>query len=150
MATDENKIATVNDDFLLDDIEDMPGFVVFPSGAYHVRLDKGIEKKEINDKNFYDIPMTVVEVAEISEKLAEHESPPKIGDIGNLLFARENKFGMGSFKSFVKPIAEKFNCKTVGELLDNSKGLELLIVVKRRYNKDKDSYNMNAVKSVVI
>lgn len=154
MATEDNTIALVTNDFLLDDIEDMPAFLTLPSGAYHVKLEKGIEEKKVpmagEDTECLEAAMTVVEALEVTDKLGEDEKPPKTGDIASVLFNRTNKFGMGNFKDFVKPIAQQFGAKTVGEVVTASKGVELMIIVKRTYNKEKDRYNMNIKKVALI
>ena len=86
----KGQINEISDDFLLDDIDDLPGFVVLPTGAYTVRLDKGIEEKTINDANYYDVQMTLVEVLDLDAKhLDEGEVAPKAGDLAGMLFARE-------------------------------------------------------------
>lgn len=150
---DKNKIDLVGNDFLLDDIEDLPSFVALPSGAYVVTLDKGFEEKEINDEPYFELAVTVQTVEELNEKLPEGESSPKPGDIGSFLFNRTNKFGMGNFKEIAKPIAQHFGSSTVGEVIDASKGLTVIIIVKRTKGKDKNGnerYNSNLKKLEVI
>lgn len=140
----------VDDDFNLDDIEDLPGFVVPPTGAYLVHLEKGIEEKDINDSKYYEVAMQIKEILEVTEKLKEGEELPKPGDIASMIFKRDNEFGMGNFKSFAKSIAEKFGLKKVGEVKEHSKGLDMIIVVKRTYDEKKDRHNMKLVKSQVV
>lgn len=135
----------VNDDFILDDIEDMPGFVVPPTGSYSVVLEKGIEDKEINDEPYYAANMTIKEVLEVTEKGVEEKDYPKVGDIASTLFSRRNKFGMSNFKNFVASIAERYNTKKVGEIREHAKGAEMLVTVKRKYNKERDVYNLSVV-----
>jgi hypothetical protein len=150
MADDNTLSQVLDDDFLLDQIEDLPGFITPPSGAYVVSLPKGIEEKEINDAKYFDAHFTVKEVMEVTEKLKDGEDLPKEGDMFNVIFKRDNKFGMGNFKTVFKSVAEKFNCKTIGEVRENAKGAEFLMVVKRTYNKDKDRHNVNIVRSVLV
>lgn len=153
MATDNKGVLEnqIDDDFILDDIEDMPGFVVPPTGAYIVVLEKGIDTKEINDGHYYEIPMTIKEVVEVSDKaLDDGEQLPKEGDIASLIFKRDNAFGMGNFKNFVRSISEKFGVTKVGEIREHAKGLEMLVVVKRKYDKEKDRHNINVTKSQVL
>ena len=155
MATD-NKIAVVTDDFLLEDIEDLPGFVTPPTGAYRIRLDKGIEDKEINDNPYFSVELTILEVMEVVEENLEKaedgtpEALPKEGDIATLLFAKDNQFGMGNFKSFVKSIAEKFGLRKVGEIREVAKGLEMCVVIKRKWNKKAERFNINVTSAQVL
>lgn len=142
----------VDDDFLLDDIEDLPGFVVFPTGGYTVELKEGIEEKEFEDKKsgltkkFYGVNMTLLEVLEVNPSaLDDGEALPKEGDVCSMLFDRGHRFGMGAFKDMFRKTAEQFGCKTAGELKANSKGLKLVIAAKRRYNKEADRHNLTVV-----
>lgn len=155
MATD-NKIAVVTDDFLLDDIDDLPGYVTPPTGAYRVRLDKGIEDKDINDSPYFSVELTILSVEEVDESALEKseegvvEALPKEGDIASLLFAKDNQFGMGNFKAFVKSIAEKFGIRTVGEIRESAKGLEMLVIIKRKWNKKAERFNINVTNAQVL
>ena len=137
MSDDKNKISLVDSDFLLDDIEDLPSFVQLPTGAYVVVTEKGFEEKDINDEPYYELAVTIESVEELTEKLPEGESAPKPGDIGSFLFSRTNKFGMGNFKEVAKSIAAHFGCTKVGEVIEHSKGLRVLIITKRTKGKDK-------------
>jgi hypothetical protein len=149
----------IDDDFILDEIADLPGFITPPTGAYLCLLPKGIEEKSLKNKSgeedkYYDAPLTIKEIVELNQgNLEEGEEPPKAGDMFNILFKRDNEYGMGNFKLFAKSIAEKFGCRTVGQIRENSKGLEMLLILKRRNGKDKngnDIKNINLVKAVVV
>jgi len=141
----------VGDDFLLDDIEDLPEFVSPPTGAYTVLLPDGIVDKEINDANYFDIKMVIQSVEEIDQKgLDENEVPPKVGDMFNLIFKKDNKFGVGNFKKFAKGIAEHYRLRTVGEVREKAKGVLLLVVVKRAWNKKAQRHNVNVERVQVI
>lgn len=144
-------INTVTDDFLLDDIEDLPEFVTPPTGAYLVEIPKGIEEKEINDNSYYEAGFTIVEVVEVAEKeLGENETLPKEGDMFSMIFKRDNEFGMGNFKKLAKIIAQHFSLTTVGEVRAASTGLKMLVTVKRKYDGKKDRFNLNLVNGSVL
>jgi hypothetical protein len=143
--------AAVDDDFLLDDIEDMPGFVTPPTGAYSVCLEKGIEVKDINNSSYYEVAMTIKELLEVQEKnLEDGESMPKIGDIASMIFKRDNEFGMSNFKKFARSIAEKFGVKSIGDIRNASKGLDMIVVIKRKYDKKADVHRTEITKAQVI
>ncbi len=141
----------VDDDFDLDDLESMPGFVVPPSGVYMVTLTKGIEEKDINDVDYYEVAMTIDEVIEFDErKMDPGEEKPKAGDIATTIFSRTNKFGMSNFKNFARSIAEKFQLKKVGQVKDASKGLQMMVVLKRRYDKKAETNRLEIVRAQVV
>jgi hypothetical protein len=152
MSEAKGQLSTaVDDDFLLDDIEDMPGFVTPPTGSYTVRLEKGIEDKIVNDAPYYNIPLTITSVMEVlPSALEEGETLPKEGDMTSLLFKRDNEFGMSNFKQFVKSIAEKFNARKVSEIRAAAVGLDMVVVIKRKYDKKNDRHNLNIVTAAVL
>lgn len=152
MATDKGELERPIDlDMSLDDIEDVPGFGVFPTGAYIVDLTKGIEQKEINGKRAAAVEMTLVEVAELKEdRLDEGEKPPMAGDICTLSFMLANRFGADGLKKFCLPLADKLGTKKLSELFHQSKGLRCMIVLRRTYNEDKDQHYAKLKKLAVI
>ncbi len=140
----------IDEDMLLDDIEIMPGFVTPPSGAYLVTLEKGVERKKINDANYYSVEMTIQEVLDVQEKALEPgEVLPKEGDMATMIFARKNKFGASEFVKFMQPIAAHFNCRTIGEAIQAAKGISLVVVIRRKYNEKRQTHNISVVKSQV-
>lgn len=139
-TNDKGAITEVSMDATLDDIDDLPGFVVFPSGAYRVELVEGMEEKKINEHPAIEAAMTLQEVMEMTEPLADGEEPPKTGDVCTLSFMRDNKYGVAAFKEFAKPLAERLGTRVIGELCSQSKGLQLLVVIKRTYDEKKDRY----------
>ena len=144
----------IDDDFDLDNIEDMPGFITPLSGVYTCVMEKGIEEKEIDGEkgtaNYYDIPLIMKEVHETTEEPDDESPLPKEGDQFNLIFKRNNAFGMSNFKAFVRPIAEHLGTKKVGEIREQSKGLEIMVVLKRRWNKKSERYNIDIKKVGVL
>lgn len=155
--TDNKLEAILHDDDLIDNIEDLPGFVTPPTGAYLFELSKGIEDVEINDKSYYKVNCTYGDVVEVHDKhkerdesTGEYEALPKAGDIVGFLFDRSHELGRGSFKNFIKPIATHFNCSRVGEARQKAIGLRVMITLRRSYNKKTDRYNMQATRVEVI
>lgn len=152
MSDDKGKLEKpINLDMSLDDIEDVPGFGVFPTGAYLVDLVKGIERKEINKHDAAEVAMTLVEVAELKEdNLEDDEKPPKPGDICTLAFMLDNKFGADGLKKFCTPLGEKLGTKVLKEIFHQAKGLRCLIVIRRTYNEKKDQHYAKMKKLAVV
>jgi hypothetical protein len=135
----------------LDDIPELPGYTQLHSGAYIVVLADGIELVSLDDKNYFKCNLTVKEIGELSEKLEEGEKGPQVGDIQSYLFDRSHAVAMSNFKKFIaQPIGQAFGLKTTREVIEASKGVELAISGKRKYNKDKDQYNFNIIKSFIV
>lgn len=152
--TDSTK-APVTFDMSLDDIDDLPSFKTFPSGAYHVMLAAGIICKDVNNKDCAEIAMTLVKVEEITEVLphpnAEGEDKePAAGDVMTTLFQLDNATGAGLFKEFLKPLAAHTGERNIQAICDKSKGLELMVVIKRTWNKDKDRFFGNLKQVAVL
>ena len=143
-------------DFKLDDIPDLPGYVTFPTGAFLVVLEKGIEERVIErdgeETKYFSIEGTLKEILDLEDKnLNEGEEPPKPGDVQSFLFKRNHALAMGNFKEMVTPIAKALNLSTVGEVIEASKGLELIWVGVRK-GKKKDGemqYNFQVKKSAL-
>ena len=143
--------AEVDGDFDLDDLETMPGFVTPPSGAYIVDWVAGIEEKEINGANYYEIKMTIVEPMEVAPKaLDEDEVLPATGDQTSMIFNRKNKFAMSQFKETVRSIAVKFEITNIRAIMEVSVGLRMLVVFKRTFSKKRDQHTLQIVKSQVM
>lgn len=155
--SDTEDFKPISLDTTLDDIEDLPQFMVFPTAAYHVKLNKGITDKTRDASEFINghpavtVEMTLVEIAEIDNKnLQKGEAPPAVGDIASLMFMTDNKMGAGQLKNFLSPIAESLGTKVPSEIIEQSVGLELAIVLARTYNKNDDKYYQRFSKLVVI
>ena len=138
------------DDISMDDIEDLPQFSVFPSGA-HIVLFKSWETKDVNEEPWINVNLELVSIEELSEAISEHDKP-KAGDIQTMGHNRTNKFAMGALKDFLKPIATHLNIDVAAKgglkaALEGGTGLQLLIVQTRVPAKDKagnikpDTYN---------
>jgi len=109
-------------DGTLDDIEDLPGFIQLPTGAYKVKLAEGFRNKIISEKAAIDLPMTVVEIIELGNP--EQAPEVKVGDIATLAWMMDNETGKGFFKEAIRPIYTFLNAKSYNEAMTNSKGLE--------------------------
>jgi hypothetical protein len=139
MAQAPAKIAPIDLDTSLDDIDDLPGFAALPTGAYNVVLPKGFEVKMVNNSKSVEMAMTVKEVVEIVEdSLDEGESLPKEGDIATMLFQLDNSTGAGLFKQAAAPIRAASGANTLREVIEASKGMELTVIIKRRKGKGEN------------
>lgn len=160
MSDDKFKLEKAFDlDATLDDIEDLPGFGVFPSGAYQIELHEGIIfKKDVGGHPAMSVNMKLEQMMELTEGLAEGEKEPQPGDICGTAFMMDNKVGADAFKKFVAPIAERLQTKKLSDLVvdekgagaNKSKGMKLLVILKRTYNKDKDQHYAKLKKVAVL
>jgi hypothetical protein len=159
MANENQLDKMLDDDFLLDDIEDLPEFVTPPTGAYIMSWPDGISSDTLGEKAtpVYKIKCIIDSVEQvlpenlnIVNELGEPEVPPKPTDMFDLVYSRDNKFGAGNFKKIAGMVAKHFGCKTIGEVREKSKGLKVLMVLKRVHNKKADRYNVNFVQGSVL
>lgn len=130
----------VDDMSTLDDIEDLPAFAIFPSGAYHIELKEGLVNKEINKHPAVEMEMTLIETLELTEQLSPDEKAPQPGDVCTVSFMKDNKIGAGKLKEVLLVLADKLGTKVVGELMKQSKGMHLVVVIFREYDKVKDRH----------
>jgi len=149
MADEYTLDTEITEDMLLDDIPTLPGYVQLNTGAYVACLEKGFESKEIDGVRFFAVECTVVSVEESKED-GETGKPNQPGDKQSFLWDRTHAVAMTNFKQFIAPIAQKFSCRTVAEVFENSKGLEILLVGKNVYDAKKDRHNFRVKKVEVI
>jgi hypothetical protein len=148
MARDPNFVP-VNLDTALDDIASLPEFRTFPPGAYLVVLEDGIEQKEVNEHPSLEVKMKLLEIVELDEKNLDArtaEEPPKVDDSCTLLFNLDNEIGAGMLKKFMQPLAKELGYTQVREVVENSRGLKLLVILGRSYDKEKDRFYQRFVR----
>lgn len=126
-------------DGTLDDIADLPGFIQLPTGAYKVALEEGFRNRIITsegkDHPAIDLPMTVKEIIELGNP--EQAAEVKVGDVATLVWMMDNETGKGFFKEAIRPVYSFLNAKSYNEAMQNSKGIEVIVVVVRTHNKEK-------------
>lgn len=123
-------------DGTLDDIEDLPSYIAWPTGAYRVLLKEGFKQKIINDKPAYTLKLVNLEVLEIANA-AEAGEAPKEQDETEVKFGLDTETGRGFFKEAIKPFIEFLQLSAtqpgaVRAAVDASKGVEAVVIMKRR------------------
>lgn len=135
-------------DGTLDDIEDLPQFLAFPSGAYIIHVPDGLVEKQIGTHPALDMKVICKEIKELSN--AEDSALVKVGDQGNIAFMLDNETGRGFAKIVLKAIGEKTGTKNNREIIANSKGIDALLVCKKTRDDKKQRDYMNLVQFVVL
>lgn len=148
MADDKGKIAEIDLDMSLDDIEDLPEFLTPPSGAYQV-TQVSHEKKEIGDHPAMEVKFKVEQVLEMTGDLDEDEKTPEAGQEFSMVYMLDNKFGAGSLKDYLIPIAKKAGSTSVADTLSAGDGMSLIMVINRTFNKKKDR-NYSKIKKIAV
>lgn len=135
----------------LDDLPDLPGFKVPPTGAYAVSIVSMLEKV-IGDHPAVEGKFSIVEVLEVTETGIPDAELPVKGDEFNVVYMLDNDTGVGFLKEFMKPIAEALQKPKaqIAELMTDSKGVTLSLVIKRTYDKEKDRHYLNIKKMEVV
>lgn len=136
-------------DGTLDDIEDLPGFLVFPSGAYLVELHQGLGKKAIAGHPAVEMPMKCIEVKELADP-NDADKQPKVGDVCTIAFMLDNEFGRGNLKKVLEPIGEKLGIKQNSQILSASRGVKAIVVIKKTENKEKQKEYANLLRFVPV
>lgn len=150
MANDPKAKVIVNLDSPMDDIDDLPGFLVFPSGAYTILLAEGLVEKEVGEHPGIEMAMTLKEIHEFTDSVQEEEKP-KVGDVCSTVFMLDNATGAGMYKEVLKVVGGKLGMNlSKRELNAQSKGLECLVILKKTYDKDKDRHYCNLKKMSVL
>lgn len=150
MSDAKNGLSQVDgDDFDLDDIDDLPGFTIFPTGSYRIKLVKGLVQKKVGEHQAEEAAMTLLEAMEVKD-LKEGEVAPKEGDICSTVFMRDNATALGKLKEFCAPIAAMIGSTKFGAVRAASVGLEMVVVGKRTYDKEKDRHYFNIAQVAVV
>ena len=151
--SDDKEFSLDLDTMSLDDIDDLPSFKPFPTGAYLVNLAEGINFKLIGThKDSAEIPLVLKEIlAEIDKSdLDDGELPPKAGDKCNVLYMTDNVTGAGFLKEFLKPLAKVTGPMPLRQMGKIIKGMDVAIIGVRTYDKVKDRYNFNVKQISVV
>lgn len=145
--SDKKVVATLGDDFDMDDLAELPSFKSWPTGAYVAQMEKGLERKKVGEHDCVEVVFTLVEVAEVSpDALDTGEELPKIGDKCNTLFMLDNEMGQGKLRDFSKPIKEASGAVGFKAIAEVTKGMKIMLVGKRVLDKgDKDKKFFNPV-----
>lgn len=137
-------------DQTLDDLPDLPGFKVPPSGGYAVTITSNSIKDVGDHKDSVEAKFKIKEVLEISEKNVPDDEMPVIGEEFNVLFMTDNETGAGFLKEYLKVLGPAVGSTNVREVLENSKGMDLLVVISRKWNKESERHNVNLKKVEVV
>lgn len=135
----------------LDDLPDLPGFKVPPTGAYAVSIVSMLQKA-VGEHPAVEGKFAIVEVLEVTETGIPDAELPVAGDEFNVVYMLDNDTGVGFLKEFMKPIAAALGKPTapISELLVEGKGMTLSLVIKRTYDKEKDRHYLNIKKMEVL
>lgn len=136
-------------DGTLDDIEDLPGFAVYPSGAYLIELSKGLIQKVIGTHPAVEMEMKCLEVKELSSPEDATKSP-KVGDICSIAFMLDNEIGRGKLKQVLDPIGERLGTKNNREIMTASKGIQAVVIIKKTEDKVKGKEYANLIRFVPV
>lgn len=129
----------------LDDLADLPEFLVYPPGAYRVSVE--LASKMVGEHPSIEAKFKVLEVRELSDATAV---PPELGAESSMLFQMDNEFGQGKFKEFQKPLRDATGAANLAQLIELTKGMEFTIVTGiRQDKKDKEKFYLD-VKKVIL
>lgn len=120
-------------DMDLDDLADLPEFVVPPAGTYRALLEK-VESKKIGEHPALEFKYKMLETIELEDPNA---TPVPENCETNEAYMTDNEFGVGRLKGVLKPLAAHYGTSKVSETCDAAAGTEVLLVTKVRQNKEK-------------
>jgi len=136
-------------DASLDDIDDLPSFAVFHSGAVLVNVQHQ-ERKQVGEHDAWTIKVALKEWIEPAEEPAEGEALAKAGDVMDVAFMLDNAVGLGKMKEFLSPIKKVLGVEKTSECWAGIVGMDLVIVGVRKpkddgkpQNKGKEGHNYN-------
>lgn len=126
-------------DSTLDDLEDLPEFKPFPSGAHQVLVT--LSMKEVNGSQCVEMEMKAIATLELADPSDE---PLKEGDTANVLFMLDNEFGRGALKNIATPIGEALGTGVIREVIEQANDIECVVETSlRKDKKDPDRFYTN-------
>lgn len=119
-------------DSTLDDLADLPEFVTAPSGAYRVTIE--LKGKDIAKNPAVELAMKVVETVELTNP--EEDKPLIPGTEFSTAFMLNNEYGQGALKEVLKTLQAVAGGNSSREVMENAKGLECLVVMHQKLDKN--------------
>jgi len=119
----------------LDDLADMPEFLVPPAGAYEADV-VDIAEKKVGDNGGVEVKFRLVNTLELANAT---DTPVAPGTETSLFFNLQNEFGQGDFKNFLKPISAATGISNTRELMTAVKGMRIMLVTKVRSGKGENA-----------
>lgn len=115
----------------LDDLADLPEFVVPPAGAYTATILDVLEKK-IGEHPAVEFKFKLDSTVELASAT---DAPVKDGTECGVAFMLDNEFGVGKLKAVLKPLQTAFGTTTARETMQQAKGAQIMLVTKVRSGK---------------
>ena len=122
-------------DMNLEDLADMPAFFVPPNGAYSATI-LNMESKKIGDHPAVEVNFRIDAVLELADAAA---TPPPVGTETSTSYMTDNEYGVGSLKELLKPLGAATGESSVAAIMAAAKGMQVMIVTKNRWSKDKST-----------
>lgn len=122
-------------DATLDDLADLPEFTVPPAGTYQMVI-KSAEQKKVAEHPAVEVKFSISSTVELEDDTQE---PVKDGTETSIAYMLDNEFGVGSLKKLLKPIGEHLGVSKVSEILEQSRGMEVVTVTRVRKGKGENA-----------
>lgn len=115
----------------LDDLADLPEFLIPPSGAYTARVISAGEKK-VGTHPAVEFKFSLLSTVELTN---EADTPVADGTETSIIFMLDNEYGVGGLKAFLLPIQQATGVKTVREAMVACVNMDILLVTTVRSGK---------------
>ena len=115
----------------LDDLADLPEFVVPPAGAYNATI-LSFEQKKIGKHDAVEAKFRLDATVELASAT---DAAVKDGTECGVAFMLDNEFGVGGLKAVLKPLQVALGTSTARQTMESAKGMQVLLVTKVRSGK---------------
>jgi len=152
-------MSEVNFDLLdleLEELADLEKFEAAPAGSYLATLNW--ERKEINNFPAVIAHLTLNDVIELADSTVTPPEPGKKVDLAFILQRKDketgeviaNKMGQGQLKDALMALAPEVGGSTPSQIMENSQGSSVAVVLKVRKNKDDPDITYNQMKTLAL
>lgn len=115
----------------LDDLPDLPEFVVPPAGAYSAEI-LSCEEKKIGEHPAVEMKFKLLETLELANA---SDAPIAPGTECGVSFMLDNEFGVGGLKAAMAPLKAALGTTSARETMAACKGATIMLVTKVRMGK---------------
>lgn len=125
-------------DGTLDDLADVPEFKPWPDGAHRATIKWDL--KEVSGQKCPELTATAIETMELADPT--NDQPLAANDSTSVLFmfkkkdGTANEIGQGQFKELIAPLVAATGAASPREAMDKANGMEVLLVSKKRADKN--------------
>lgn len=143
-------------DSSVEELADLEKFEPLPAGSHLCNLTW--DRKDINGHAAVTAKFTLVETLEMADSSQPVPEPGKSADIAFILTKKDkntgekvpNTIGQGQLKEVLRVLKEHFGGESLNQVMENSQGSQVAVIMKVRASKDDPDVKYNSLKALTV